>query len=194
MVGVSRETLAGPAAAGGFMGSPSDPPTKGGSGRFIPFPPGGVLSTVLRYTSFPFAYFLTFTCHGAHLHDHPSGSVDRLHNQSGSRFPGPNRELHASMVRQMGIDPYSLSWPRRQCVLKAILDACLLRRWPPVDGSCPKNSRTCGDQRRQGRSHRKAGCQDLCHAGAPPPRLRSIPATQVDAQRKCSSLVEPGQT
>ena len=100
-------------------------------GRFIPFPPGSVLSTVLHYCSFPFAYFLTFTCHGAHLHGHPSGSVDRLHNRSGSRFPGPNRELHASMVRQMGIEPYSLSHPRRQCVLKAILEACLLRRWLP---------------------------------------------------------------
>ena len=87
--------------------------------RFIPFPPGGVLSTVLHYTSFPFAYFLTFTCHGAHLHG----------DQSGSPFPGPNRELHASMVRQTGIEPYSLSRPRRQCVLKAILETCLQRRW-----------------------------------------------------------------
>ena len=35
------------------------------------------------------------------------------------------------MVRQMRIAPYSLSRARRQCVLKAILETCLLRRWLP---------------------------------------------------------------
>ena len=90
-----------------------------------------VLSTVRRCTSFPFAYFLTFTCHGAHLHGDPSGSVDRLHNQYGSPLSDPSRELHASMVRKMGIEPYSLSRPGRQCVLKAILETCLQHRWLP---------------------------------------------------------------
>ena len=35
------------------------------------------------------------------------------------------------MVRQMGIEPYYLDRPRRQCVLRAILETCVLRRWLP---------------------------------------------------------------
>lgn len=74
-------------------------------------------------------YFITFACHGGHLHGDGSGSVDRDHNLFGSRSleADPTRTL--TERRRMNQPTYELDGDRRAVVLHALEQVCLHRGW-----------------------------------------------------------------
>jgi len=74
-------------------------------------------------------YLITFACYGTHLHGDDRGSVDRRHNQPGSRVIQPDERLLAAERYLMDQPPYRLDAERRNIVLKAIREACEYRRW-----------------------------------------------------------------
>jgi len=74
-------------------------------------------------------YFITFACHGCHLHGDADGSVDRKHNLYGSRLAEPNPERLAAELVLMDQSPYQMDEPRREAVLEAIIDRCQQADW-----------------------------------------------------------------
>ncbi len=74
-------------------------------------------------------YFITFACYGARLHGDEAGSVDRLHNLTGSRLLEPDSLRVMAERRQMLQDPYLLDQAGRAGVLAAIQRHCALRGW-----------------------------------------------------------------
>ena len=67
----------------------------------------------------PVTYLITFACYGTHLHGDESGSVDRRHNQPGSRAIDADPGRAALERRLMNQLPYALDelaakpyWPR----------------------------------------------------------------------------------
>jgi REP element-mobilizing transposase RayT len=74
-------------------------------------------------------YFITFACHGSHLHGDESGSVDRNHNIPGSRLAEASPDRVAVMLEQMDQEPYVLDRERRVIVLDALREVCLHRDW-----------------------------------------------------------------
>lgn len=77
----------------------------------------------------PLAYLLTFTSYGSHLHGAEGGSVDRDHNQVGSRGVDPN-PAWVSVSRAVMTDGcYGFNANRRGIVLKAIQRVCAHRQW-----------------------------------------------------------------
>lgn len=74
-------------------------------------------------------YLITFSCYGRHLHGHESGSVDRNHNQAGSRLVDvdPDRVMLEEQRRNQ--PPYGLDRSRRGVVLEAVLDRCSENHW-----------------------------------------------------------------
>ena len=74
-------------------------------------------------------YFITFACYGARLHGDESGSVDRHHNQVGSRRLAPDAERVMAERREMLQDPYVLDEAARPVVLAAIQRHCAYRGW-----------------------------------------------------------------
>ena len=77
----------------------------------------------------PLAYLLTFTCYGSHLHGAELGSVDRDHNQVGSRGVGPDPGRAAASRKLMAGACYRLSAQSRWVVLGAIQQVCVHRHW-----------------------------------------------------------------
>jgi REP element-mobilizing transposase RayT len=67
-------------------------------------------------------YFITFACHGSHMHGSADGSVDRRHNLYGSRLVEPNPRRLATELNLMDQPPYEMDAPRREAVLDAIID------------------------------------------------------------------------
>jgi REP element-mobilizing transposase RayT len=78
----------------------------------------------------PLAYFLTWTTYGTRLHGDPRGTVDCLHNRTGSKMlaDSPGREERARLV--MSQDEYIMGDEERTVVTVAIQDHCRIRVWP----------------------------------------------------------------
>jgi hypothetical protein len=74
-------------------------------------------------------YFITFSCHGAHLHGDDSGSVDRDHNIHGSPLVATNRNMAASERTAMGEAAYWLDRRSRGTALEAMKKVCTHRHW-----------------------------------------------------------------
>ena len=74
-------------------------------------------------------YFITFACHGCHLHGDTDGSVDRKHNLYGSPLAKPNPQHLATELDLMDQSPYQLDEPRRKAVLDAIISRCKQADW-----------------------------------------------------------------
>src|SRR5437899_1305899 len=77
----------------------------------------------------PRAYFITFTCYGAHLHGDESGSVDRYHNVYGARRVEPDPARLDATKKLMDHAPYVLDTSGRQIILQAIQEFCAHREW-----------------------------------------------------------------
>jgi REP element-mobilizing transposase RayT len=75
------------------------------------------------------AYLITFSCYGAHLHGDDRGSVDRRHNQPGTRSLQPDDRLLAAERHLMDQPPYQMDTQRRGVVLSAIRQTCEYRGW-----------------------------------------------------------------
>jgi REP element-mobilizing transposase RayT len=76
-----------------------------------------------------FAYFITFSCYGSHLHGADSGSVDRNHNAFNGRYVAPNAARRAAEEARMEQAPYHLDAPARDTVLQSIQEVCSHRGW-----------------------------------------------------------------
>jgi REP element-mobilizing transposase RayT len=74
-------------------------------------------------------YLITFTTYGTHLHGDDRGSVDRNHNQPGTRTIAPDTQPHTQAKHQMKEQPYLLNKPRREIVLDSIRRTCTLSGW-----------------------------------------------------------------
>lgn len=74
-------------------------------------------------------YFITFVCYGAHFHGDEAGSVDRDHNQHGTRFADPSPVRIVVERQLMDQAPYRLDKSRRAAVLQAIHEVCEHRGW-----------------------------------------------------------------
>lgn len=84
----------------------------------------GVYLLQLRLT-----YLITFACYGTHLHGDESGSVDRLHNQPGSRAIVFHPGRVALECRLMDQPVYVLDEARRDLVLASVLERAKQRGW-----------------------------------------------------------------
>jgi len=74
-------------------------------------------------------YLVTFSCYGCHFHGDERGSVDRRHNQVGSRALPEQPALRRFERGEMREAPYVLDTRRREIVLEAVLDVCGGRGW-----------------------------------------------------------------
>lgn len=72
-------------------------------------------------------YFLTFACHGAHLHGDQSGAVDHRHNVFGTRVLEADANRVAAERRKMAQPPYVLDSVGRTVVLGTLKEVCLHR-------------------------------------------------------------------
>jgi len=77
----------------------------------------------------PLAYFITFTTYGTWLHGRDTGSVDKAHNEVGTPFLPPDGDLEQDSRGEMSQPPYLLDGPRREIVLKTLLEVANHRRW-----------------------------------------------------------------
>jgi REP element-mobilizing transposase RayT len=74
-------------------------------------------------------YFLTFACYGARLHGDESGSVNRHHNQFGTRVLRADRQRAAAERRKMKQPPFKLDRASGTVVLEALREVCSYRSW-----------------------------------------------------------------
>ena len=74
-------------------------------------------------------YFITFGCHGAHLHGDESGSVDRRHNLFGGRLVEANPQRAEAERRNMDQQAYVIDHESRTTVLQAVVEVCSHRQW-----------------------------------------------------------------
>ena len=79
-------------------------------------------------------YLITFSCYGQHLHGDERGSVDRLHNQPGSRFLAVDEPRYETETALMKEQPYHLDARAREVVLGSIKEVCEHRGW--IIGAC----------------------------------------------------------
>jgi len=77
----------------------------------------------------PLAYFITFTCYGAWLHDDTRGSVDRSHNQFGMPFVETDAIRVQAMRDKMKYPPLFFSEKQRAIVSATIAAVCAFRHW-----------------------------------------------------------------
>jgi len=77
----------------------------------------------------PLAYFITFSTYGAWLHGREIGSVDKQHNVVGTPFLPPDAEKEIAMRGNMREPPYLLDKPKREIVLRTILEVAAHRGW-----------------------------------------------------------------
>lgn len=74
-------------------------------------------------------YFITFSCYGARMHGHDTGSVDPRHNLPGTPLVNPNK-MRAKVERQkMDQPPFLLDAQGRASVLGTLHDVCTNRGW-----------------------------------------------------------------
>ena len=74
-------------------------------------------------------YLITFGCYGTHLHGDDRGSVDRRHNQPGTRVMAPDDRLIAAERYLMDQPADRLDAQRRDIELNAIRKTCEHRGW-----------------------------------------------------------------
>ena len=79
----------------------------------------------------PLAYFITFTTYGTWLHGRETGSVDREHNAPGTPVLPPDAAREASARAAMRQACYILDEPRRNVVLRTLVEVCRHRQWTP---------------------------------------------------------------
>jgi len=79
--------------------------------------------------SLPLAFLISFRCYGTWLHGDERGSVDRFHNQYGTPMLSPNAAQQNQNHRRLKREPVSLTSEQRDSVVRAICDACVLRKW-----------------------------------------------------------------
>jgi hypothetical protein len=82
----------------------------------------------------PLAYLLTFTCYGSRLHGGERGSVDRYHNQVGSRGVDPDPAWVAASRKAMTEECFGLNARGRWIVLESMQRVCAHRQWGLVAG------------------------------------------------------------
>ena len=75
------------------------------------------------------AYLITFACYGQHLHGDARGSVDRFHNQPGSRLRPESESRQKIELGLMKEPAYRLDRRARRLALDAIREACRYREW-----------------------------------------------------------------
>ena len=78
-------------------------------------------------------YLITFSCYGQHLHGDERGSVDRLHNQPGSRLLPEDEPRHQVAKALMKEPAYSLDANARAIALETIKGGLCV---PSVDPRC----------------------------------------------------------
>jgi REP element-mobilizing transposase RayT len=74
-------------------------------------------------------YFITFTCHGTHVHGDESDIVDQHHNVFGTPFAEASPQRRGMKLEQMDQGPYFMDQGRRAVVLDALQEVCLHRGW-----------------------------------------------------------------
>ncbi len=74
-------------------------------------------------------YFLAFACCGSHFHGDESGSVDRHHNQFGTRVLVADQQRAAAERRKMKQPPFKLDRDSGTVVLEALREVCSYRSW-----------------------------------------------------------------
>ena len=77
-------------------------------------------------------YLLTFSCYGPRLHGDPRGTVDRNHNLVGARYLPCEPAWMDAERRNMVQGEYDLDAPRRNIVIRSILEVCAHRCWLPI--------------------------------------------------------------
>jgi REP element-mobilizing transposase RayT len=74
-------------------------------------------------------YLITFVCYGCHLHGQESGSVDRRHNQVGSRMLDSDPKQVSAERQRMDQPRYDLDRTRREAVLASLRERCSQNHW-----------------------------------------------------------------
>src|SRR5687768_8476012 len=87
------------------------------------------MATTVNTAGWPLAYLITFSCYGTWLHGDDRGSVDREHNEVGADLVPANDVRLAAESERMRQAPYRLDEPRRNVVLRAIIDIAEKRGW-----------------------------------------------------------------
>jgi REP element-mobilizing transposase RayT len=77
----------------------------------------------------PLAYFITYSTYGTWLHGRDGGSVDRRHNVPDTPFLPSDPRMEHRRREAMRQAPYSLDGPRREVVLRTIVEVCAHRDW-----------------------------------------------------------------
>ena len=79
--------------------------------------------------AFPLAYFITWTCHGSHLHGDKRGSVDDDHNEV-YEAPLDTNEARRSWEESILRDPPVTLSSQARRIVKATIEAhCRIRSW-----------------------------------------------------------------
>ncbi len=87
------------------------------------------MTTIIGKMKYPLAYLITFTTYGTWLHGDIRGSIDRNHNEYGSKFL-PEKEIFKQQARKLlKNNAVLLDAKERDVVLDAILSQCDFRRW-----------------------------------------------------------------
>jgi REP element-mobilizing transposase RayT len=77
----------------------------------------------------PLAYFITYSTYGTWLHGRDGGSVDRRHNIIGTPLLAPDPRMEVRRRHALRQETYSLDEPRREVVLRTLVEVCEHRRW-----------------------------------------------------------------
>ena len=80
-------------------------------------------------TDTPLAYFISFRSYGTWLHGDKRGSIDRFHNQYGTRYIPPNEKWHRYNQKQLKARPLILGAQQRNVIEEAIRETCQIRKW-----------------------------------------------------------------
>ena len=81
-------------------------------------------------TGTPLAYLISFRTYGTWLHGDQRGSIDRFHNRYGSPYLPANRNWHKFNQQTLKTKPVSLDARQRKSVKVALVETCMIRKWP----------------------------------------------------------------
>ncbi len=84
-------------------------------------------------------YLITFSTYGSWLHGDTRGSVDRLHNDSGTPYLSEDREREEKEFQQLKHPMMKLDAQQRQVVGQVIAKVCEHRQWSLVTGQVRSN-------------------------------------------------------
>src|ERR1051326_5905938 len=85
--------------------------------------------TTWNDTDIPLAFLITFRSYGTWLHGDERGSVNRFRNQYKTRRLPPEGKWVETNTQRLKGDIVVLDATQRDCVSRAILETCELRRW-----------------------------------------------------------------